>query len=531
MRVLVLLGLVAAASAWPDLGYQADAGEPTFYIPISPSPSTSPPSPLPPSKNPHSISPPLPSLPSPLSRLPHPSPSTLSPPFLPLKLTAPLFPSPSPRLPHPSPSSLSSPPPFPQTHALISLSPLLASSTLPLHPLPHHPTPSNSRPLLFPSLSPPPSPFPLHPLPPFLPPISRPSSSPSPSLRLLTLPLYPLPHHHLTPSNSRPLLFPSPLPPSLTLPPPASPPTTLPPQTHAPSSFPSHPFPPTSLPPQTYAPPLPLPSPRLPRPSPSHPLPPPYPLQTHALLSSPSTLSPPSPSCPLKLTPPSLPPPLPASLTLTPSSLPPQPPYPPNSRSLLFPPRSARISPECAVTQWTDWSPCTRTCGEGTMSRHRIPFAPSFEHCNVHTNDVKKCSERINCTIHPSEREEVCMQEKEEGPCRAVLKRFYYDVDHQQCRQFTYGGCRGNRNNFETYDECAMACEVKTRTPLPTRNSVADVDCQVSPWSEWTGCSKTCGKGWVSRTREILVFPQHEGRPCPKKLRRRRKCINPKCSK
>lgn len=54
------------------------------------------------------------------------------------------------------------------------------------------------------------------------------------------------------------------------------------------------------------------------------------------------------------------------------------------------------------------------------------------------------------------------MQEKEEGPCRAVLKRFYYDVDHQQCRQFTYGGCRGNRNNFETYDECAMACEVKS---------------------------------------------------------------------
>ncbi|XP_042863867.1 spondin-1-like isoform X1 [Penaeus japonicus] len=197
-----------------------------------------------------------------------------------------------------------------------------------------------------------------------------------------------------------------------------------------------------------------------------------------------------------------------------------------------------QISPDCAVTQWNDWSPCTRTCGEGTTSRHRVPLVLGFEHCNVKTNEVKKCSERINCNIHPSEREEVCMQEKEEGPCRAVLKRFYYNVDHQQCRQFTYGGCRGNRNNFETYDECARACEFKPhpdaaltiRPTIPTRNRVADVDCQVSEWSEWSACSKTCGKGWVTRTREIRVFPQHGGRPCPKKLRRRHKCTNPKCN-
>lgn len=44
------------------------------------------------------------------------------------------------------------------------------------------------------------------------------------------------------------------------------------------------------------------------------------------------------------------------------------------------------------------------------------------------------------------------------GSCRAAFPRFYYDVTNQSCRDFTYGGCEANGNNFETRVECEATC-------------------------------------------------------------------------
>jgi hypothetical protein len=40
----------------------------------------------------------------------------------------------------------------------------------------------------------------------------------------------------------------------------------------------------------------------------------------------------------------------------------------------------------------------------------------------------------------------------------AQLPRFGYDPQSQQCRQFAYGGLKGNPNNFQTQEECEQAC-------------------------------------------------------------------------
>lgn len=52
-----------------------------------------------------------------------------------------------------------------------------------------------------------------------------------------------------------------------------------------------------------------------------------------------------------------------------------------------------------------------------------------------------------------------------------------------------------------------------------------DVDCEVTPWSEWNTCSKACGtlpndpgSGNQNRTREIMVEPSGEGEPCPQMI-------------
>ncbi|XP_035199696.1 kunitz-type protease inhibitor 4 isoform X3 [Oxyura jamaicensis] len=44
------------------------------------------------------------------------------------------------------------------------------------------------------------------------------------------------------------------------------------------------------------------------------------------------------------------------------------------------------------------------------------------------------------------------------GNCKALFIRFFYNASSQRCEEFIYGGCGGNRNNFETRRECFQAC-------------------------------------------------------------------------
>lgn len=52
----------------------------------------------------------------------------------------------------------------------------------------------------------------------------------------------------------------------------------------------------------------------------------------------------------------------------------------------------------------------------------------------------------------------MCQLEKEVGPCRGYYPRWYFDPVTEECQQFVFGGCRGNRNNFETQEECESTC-------------------------------------------------------------------------
>jgi hypothetical protein len=54
----------------------------------------------------------------------------------------------------------------------------------------------------------------------------------------------------------------------------------------------------------------------------------------------------------------------------------------------------------------------------------------------------------------------ICALQPATGPCRAALPRWAFDVATSACRQFVYGGCDGNANNFASRDACDAACAV-----------------------------------------------------------------------
>jgi len=64
-----------------------------------------------------------------------------------------------------------------------------------------------------------------------------------------------------------------------------------------------------------------------------------------------------------------------------------------------------------------------------------------------------------------------CELQPEVGPCRGSFRRWYHDTAMRKCLPFTYGGCRGNANRFETEYQCTAACVLGgDREPAPSRD-------------------------------------------------------------
>jgi hypothetical protein len=89
--------------------------------------------------------------------------------------------------------------------------------------------------------------------------------------------------------------------------------------------------------------------------------------------------------------------------------------------------------------------------------------------------------------MHPTEETttHACQTPADPGPCTGELIRFFYDSTALRCRQFIYGGCEGNKNNFGTEADCMKMCahtlvdqpfRDSDQNDFPTDTSVGDKD-------------------------------------------------------
>nr|XP_058955453.1 carboxypeptidase inhibitor SmCI-like [Pocillopora verrucosa] len=53
---------------------------------------------------------------------------------------------------------------------------------------------------------------------------------------------------------------------------------------------------------------------------------------------------------------------------------------------------------------------------------------------------------------------DICHLPPENGPCKAYIPRYYFDPAVGECKEFIYGGCQGNENNFMTKEACEAMC-------------------------------------------------------------------------
>ncbi|XP_054306267.1 kunitz-type protease inhibitor 1 isoform X4 [Pongo pygmaeus] len=74
-----------------------------------------------------------------------------------------------------------------------------------------------------------------------------------------------------------------------------------------------------------------------------------------------------------------------------------------------------------------------------------------------------------------------CVDLPDTGLCKESIPRWYYNPFSEHCARFTYGGCYGNKNNFEEEQQCLESCRgiskkdvfgLRRESPLPSTGSV-----------------------------------------------------------
>ncbi|XP_077382536.1 adhesion G protein-coupled receptor B1 isoform X3 [Festucalex cinctus] len=161
-----------------------------------------------------------------------------------------------------------------------------------------------------------------------------------------------------------------------------------------------------------------------------------------------------------------------------------------------------------AWDEWSPWSLCSSTCGRGLRARTRTCTPPQFggEPCEGPEQQTKFCNIAV-CPVDGEWNEWSSWSSCSSSCSNGTMQRT------RECNGPSYGGseCRGDW--LETV-ECFLG--------------ECPVDGRWQPWSLWSGCSKTCGGGNQQRNR-ICYGPFFGGQPCPGELEEVRHCNEKRC--
>jgi hypothetical protein len=185
---------------------------------------------------------------------------------------------------------------------------------------------------------------------------------------------------------------------------------------------------------------------------------------------------------------------------------------------------------DCADTDWASWrqwGACSSTCGTGMRTRTRdilkglggkLPCGPP---ATGSFNDIEGCAPQSAC---PGV-----------DPLKDCQFSDWHDWDQAVCT----AKCNGHRTRFRTIAKeaqpggmaCAGAltasvrCNPSAGGPTPADCMIGTPrDCKLSGWQPWTPCKATCGEGYKTRSREVIIPPEYGGSNCSNPLEEVRMC-------
>ncbi|XP_069317567.1 kunitz-type protease inhibitor 1 isoform X1 [Eulemur rufifrons] len=111
---------------------------------------------------------------------------------------------------------------------------------------------------------------------------------------------------------------------------------------------------------------------------------------------------------------------------------------------------------------------CSGTCHSTQFRCDDGCCIDSFLECD-NTPDCPDASDEATCEKYTSGFDELqsihfrsdkghCVDLPDTGLCQESIPRWYYNPFNERCARFTYGGCYGNKNNFEEEQQCLESC-------------------------------------------------------------------------
>merc|ERR1711865_1177451 len=163
----------------------------------------------------------------------------------------------------------------------------------------------------------------------------------------------------------------------------------------------------------------------------------------------------------------------------------------------------------CVMDQWKAWSTCSMSCGRGNQKRAR-----SITRKSAHGG--QKCgatAQKRDCNAHKCPMDCKVTSFGSWTPCSKSCKG-WNDAGGVQTRERSIQG--------HSWKYGGKKCPALTQT-RKCKTQKCPYDCELSKFSKWGTCSKTCGVGISKRTRKITAQAANGGKVC-KHLSEKKKC-------